>query len=370
MASRPRIGPSISPRAPASWRKRQSGGGGGIDWRSAFRLAIALGVVFAILLSASHIIRPLILLIAGISIAQAFSPIVNYCERWMNRTLVILLIYLGLLLVLGGALWWIFPRLVAQAQGFVDAGPSLIERVRGYAEDWGLTDNEQLIDIGIGQLERVGAALAGLPLTIASGALDVFLIIAISLYWLLAAPTLMRFALSLAPERKHDETESVLVEMGQTMGGYVRGQGIVAIIMGILTYAGLTIIGVQYALFLALVAAFLEILPIIGPIIATVPIVLVALLDSPRQAIIVFIFWVVLQQVEAYVLTPNVMHSQADVPPLLVLLAIFTGGAVFGLLGAIVAIPFSGALRVFIIRVIAPAIRGWTGADRRPQKND
>jgi predicted PurR-regulated permease PerM len=335
---------------------------GGIDWRSAFRLAIVLGVVFVLILSFGFIVRPLILLVAGISIAQAFAPLVRYGERWLPRTAAVLLIYLLLLLVLGGVVWVIFPRLVAQAQGFVDAGPAFIERLQGIADDWDLTQNDQLIDIGIGQLERVGAALAGLPLTIASGALDVFLILAISLYWLLATPALLRFALSLAPERHHAETQAVLSEMGQTMGGYVRGQGIVAIIMGVLTYAGLEIIGVQYALFLALVAAFLEILPIIGPIIATVPIVLVALLDSPRQAVIVFIFWVVLQQVEAYVLTPNIMHSQADVPPLLVLLAIFTGGAALGLLGAIVAIPLSGALRVFVLRVVAPAIRDWTGA--------
>jgi predicted PurR-regulated permease PerM len=335
-----------------------------LDWRSALRLAIAFGIVVVAVLALESIIRPLILLIAGISIAQALSPIVAYLQRWLPRGISVLSIYLVLLIAIGIAGWIIVPRLIAQAESFVEAAPALLTEAQRWVDQWDLIENDRLIDIAMSQIDRFGGVLAGAPLVIASGAFDIFLIIAISLYWQLASPKLMTFSLSLFPGSRQDEAKSVLVEMGQTMGGYVRGQGIVAVIMGILTYAGLMIIGVQYALFLALIAALLEILPIIGPIIATVPIVLVALLDSPRQAVIVFVFWVVLQQVEAYILTPNVMHSQADVPPLIVLLAIFTGGAALGLLGAIVAIPFFGALRIFIIRVIAPMVREWSGADR------
>jgi predicted PurR-regulated permease PerM len=113
---------------------------------------------------------------------------------------------------------------------------------------------------------------------------------------------------------------------------------------------------------LALLAGIGAIVPIVGPILATIPIVGIALLTSPTTALAALIFWVVLQQIETYAIMPNIMSKQADIPPLLVLLAVFAGGGIGGILGALIAIPLSGALRVFILRVIAPGIRRWTGA--------
>jgi predicted PurR-regulated permease PerM len=327
-----------------------------IDWKSAARLAVAFGVMIAVLLSFQQIIRPLIILLAAISIAQALSPLVSRLERWLPRTLAVLLIYLAFLLFVGGLGAIVIPRLVDQAQGFVDAAPGFLEAIQDAVNRWDLTQDD-LANIGLTVLERVGLVLVDLPFVIAGAAFDIFLVLAISLYWLLAAPSLMRFFLSLFPESRRENTASVLTEMGQTMGGYIRGQALVSLMVGVTAYVGLLVIGVQFALVLAIFAAVLEILPNIGPIIATVPMVAVAFFDSPQQALIVLIFWVVVQQLEAYVVTPNVLHRQADVPPLLVLLAIFAGGSVYGLVGAVVAIPVAGAFRVLVIRTIAPMVR-------------
>jgi predicted PurR-regulated permease PerM len=115
---------------------------------------------------------------------------------------------------------------------------------------------------------------------------------------------------------------------------------------------------VDYALVLALVAAFGEFLPIL----AAVPAVLVALFDSPVQAVIVAVFYLVLQQIESNIIMPNVMSNQADVPPLLTIVAISAGGTIGGILGALIAIPLAGVLKVMVTQVAAPAIRRWTGA--------
>jgi predicted PurR-regulated permease PerM len=141
------------------------------------------------------------------------------------------------------------------------------------------------------------------------------------------------------------------------MGGYVRGVVIDALIVGLLATAGLWLIGYEYAVVAGLISAIGELFPVIGPVLAAVPIVLVALLDSPRQAIIVLVFYILLQQVEGQILTPLVMKSQTDVPEVLVLFALVSGAAVAGLLGALVAIPAAAAARVIVVDALAPALR-------------
>ncbi len=146
------------------------------------------------------------------------------------------------------------------------------------------------------------------------------------------------------------------------MGGFVRGVVIDAAIIGALVYIGLLVIGVKYTLALALIAGLGEVVPIVGPIVGAIPALLVALLDSPTQALIVAGFFLAVQQIESNIVTPFVMRSQTDIPPILTLLALLVGGALGGIFWALVAIPVAGALRVLVLHLVAPAIRRWTGA--------
>jgi len=329
-------------------------------WGIAF--AVVLAGLFGLLLFA----RPIALLVSGIIIAQALIPIVDRLAGFMKRGIAIAVTYVSLLALVVLISWIIIPALIEQGEDLVERAPDLYERVQNWlAQNDLLNDRittDDLEDQIIGQIGQLGSQLVGLPLTIVSTAFDVLLVIIISIYWILAGPSLRKFALSLFPFERQGKADSVMSEMGQTMGGYVRGIAINASLIFVMAFIGLSIIGVQYALVLALIAGILDIVPIVGPIIATIPIVGVALLDSPTTAIITLIFWIVIQQIESYVLMPYVMQAQAEVPPLLVLLAIFWGGSVGGILGALVAIPVAGALRVFFLRVIAPGIRRWTGA--------
>jgi predicted PurR-regulated permease PerM len=338
----------------------------GINPRAAATWGIAFAVVLAGLFTVFLFARPIALLVAGIIIAQALVPIVDRLSRFMKRGVAIALSYMSLLALVVLISWIIVPALIEQGGDLVERAPDLYER----AQTW-LAQNEllnervttdDLEEQIVGQIGQLGSQLVALPLTIVSTAFDVLLVIIISIYWILAGPSLRKFALSLFPFERQGKADSVLSEMGQTMGGYVRGIAINSSLIFVLAFVGLSIIGVQYALVLALIAGILDIVPIVGPIIATIPIVGVALLDSPTTAIITLIFWIAIQQIESYVLMPYVMQSQAEVPPLLVLLAIFWGGSVGGILGALVAIPVAGALRIFFLRVIAPGIRRWTGA--------
>lgn len=336
-------------------------------WKLLALVSLALVLTFGLLQFIWMIARPLAILFGAVVIAEAMMPAVNRLERIMPRVVATLLSYAVLVGVFVGIGWIIFPPLVTQAQDVVDRLPELIEDGRDIVNRWDPVGGGQLEQFITGQAQGGAGALANIPLTIVSSVVEVFLVFVMSIYWVVAAPNMRRFFLSLFPEHKRPGAEDVLGEMSAAVGGYVRGTALDAVIVGSIVYVGLLIIGVPYPLVLALLAALGEFVPIIGPFLAGAPAVLIALLESPVQALIVFIFYIVLQQFESNVLLPLIMNSQAHVPPLLVLFAIFVGGSIASILGALIAIPLSGALRVFVLRVVAPAIRSWSGAPPEPE---
>lgn len=321
--------------------------------------AVTLALTLALLWLGWLLSRPIALLVAAIILANALEPVADSLARRMPRTYAIAAIYVALfaLIVVAGAL--VVPSISDQAAEVGRNLPSLIERGQGLVARWGPLAGG--VSGSAGQSVLGGGWIASVPLAIVSSALEVVVVVFLSLYWLLALPTLRAFVLSLAPSDRADELRSVLREVGQTMGGYVRGVLIEALLIGTIVFIGMQVIGVEYPLVLAVLSAVGEFVPYVGPIVAAIPAVLLALLDSPSQALVVIAFYVVLQIVEGYVLFSLVVGSQSEIPPLLIIVGLLAGGAVGGVLGALVAIPLAGALRVVVLRLVAPAIRRRTG---------
>lgn len=328
--------------------------------------ALAAGLVFGIglLFSIQLLARPLALLIIAIAIATSMAPLVQKLTLRFHlpRPLAASLVFLLVILFFAGVGSLLVPGLVAQATALVERIPNLIDLVSDSLEQWNIIDPSQLVDTLVTQVGSFSANLVTLPFRIFSSLFDILLILFIALYWLILMPSMRAFFLSLFPERRRMRVGSVLADMGQAMGGYVRGSLINAVIVGLLTFLGLLVIGVDYAGVLGLLAGLLEVIPIIGPLIAGVVIVAFALLESPTIALIAAVYMLVMQQVESNVLVPNIMRREAEVSPLLVLFAVYVGGTLGGLTWALASIPLVAALSVFFVQVIAPAIRRNTGA--------
>lgn len=334
-------------------------------WRS-FRVAIdgtrfltnAAALLLAALVLGAFVLlwRPLALLFLAIVIAESLRPVVQRLERRIPRTLAIVSVYAFILLLGAGALWYLSPLMLEQAQDLVDRVPRLVEQGQEQLDELEVapSQRDRLLDAA-GSL--VSGSVANLPALIASSVVDVLAVVFLSIYWLISSTATGRFFCSLLPPDRRDGVSSVVEEAGQMMGGYVRGVVIDALIVGALTTAGLWVIGFEYAVVAGLITAFGELFPVIGPVLAAVPIVAVAAVDSPRMAVMVLIFYVVIQQVEGQILTPVIMKRQTDVPEVLVLFSLVAGGAVAGFLGALVAIPLAAAARVVVVRGLAPAIQ-------------
>lgn len=333
-------------------------------WLLTTAIAIALVLGMGALEAIRLLALPLAILIAAVTLAAALDPVVAWLENRMPRLLAIILTYLVVLILLGALIWAVIPSLAGQVQDLGSRLPDLTERARVFIERWsGNLPGDSFRNTLFSQLSGLGPTLLRLPLTVTSVLSGILLVLFISFYMLRESSRMQGFILSLFPDHRRDRVNEVIVAMGQAMGGYFRGVVINGVIVGIITFVGLLIIGVDFALVFGALAGILELVPIAGPIIATLIVFGLTLLQSPGQAVAALIFMVILQQVENNVLVPLIMRSQTDVSPLLTILAIFAGGAIGGLLGALTAIPIAAALRVLVREVIAPAIRRQTGAE-------
>lgn len=305
----------------------------------------------------------LALLFAAIVVGEAVTPLVDRLSRWMPRGLVVLLLYLALVALLALAIWFIAPRIVEQGQQLISDLPSSSEEAEESLAEIGVDTDADIWTTVQDNIGRFTTVLVSIPIRVVSSVAEIVLISFMSAYWLVARDPLRSFLTSLVPDEKKPGMNRVMTSMSATVGGYVRGVGIGAVIVGVGAYIGLAVLGVQFAAILAVLAAFGEVIPIVGPIVTAIPAIVVAFLDSPTLALLVAIYYLVLQQVESNLIVPNVMSSQADIPPILVIAAISAGGGIGGILGAVIAIPLVGIIRVLILQIAAPGIRNWTGAE-------
>ncbi len=334
-----------------------------LDWKAIITLALALLLGLGTWELIGIISKPIALLIAGITIAEALKPIVEWISRWMSRNLAIVIVYLALLILVVAIGWFVIPSMVDQSIEFLNRVPDLLNNLQNRIGGFGGISTQNLIDNLSSQAASSATSLASVPFTLAQGILDVLLIIFMSVYWLIAAPSLKNFFLSLLSNDARNKTSGVLDEMGNAMGGYIRGVVIDSVIMGALAAVGLYFIGVDYPIVLGVLTMLGELVPVIGPIVVAIPIIGIAALQSYTTAILALVLYVALEQLEGHILTPNIMRSQTHVSQIVVIFALAAGAAIGGILWALVAIPLAGAIRVLIIRVIAPWLREWSSED-------
>lgn len=327
-------------------------------WRAGLALATALVLVTVLALSAWFFARPLALIFMGLVLASALAPPVQRLQAWMPRPLAIALVYLLLAVIGGGLVWLIVPRLLGEVGTLTERLPALLGQAETWLAERGLPPG--MIPLRETVLDRLDAIRNGELLsagTAVSGVYELIFAFAISIYWLLVLPRLHRFILELMPARRQEAAETTIGALSIATGGYVRGVVLQIFVIALIVYAGLAIIGVNYALVLALLAGLLEAVPTLGSWTSSALIVLFALSQSLTLGLLALAFVAVVQLLEGMVLTPLIIGSQARIPALLVLAALIVGASSGGLLGALVAVPLVGALRVLVLQVALKGMR-------------
>jgi putative heme transporter len=335
---------------------------GRLGWSATLPLAVAIALGIGALAIIRFIARPLGLLIVAIALAEAMAPLVMRLQRRMRRGLAITVVVLALAIVVSLIGWIIIPTVVAQGTALVARAPAMLADVEGWLQHADASTHGTISRLVTTVATSVTQYVVTLPRQLVAMLTDLLVILFLALYWLAGAAGFARFVGSLVPLSRRDTSAKVLHDMGQAMGGYVRGAAINAVIMAVLSGIGLAIIGVDYPIVLGVITGLGEPFPYVGPTAAAVPVVLVALVESPTKALIALGLYCFLQEFEGHVLTPNIMQRQTSMPQTVVILAIVIGATLGGLLGIIAAIPSAAALRILTLEVIAPAIRRATGA--------
>jgi len=338
--------------------------------RTAAAGAVAIAGGLAIVAFFWLLARPLALLGLAIAVAAALDPEVELLARKLPRALAVVIVYLVVLAIFSVIGWVVFPPLISQFQQVIANLPAIIKDAQAWFSHFGQISFNSLLNMLTSQLGSASSTLIQLPIGILDSLFEILVIVFVSLYGLIQAPSIGRFFSSLFPSEKGKLVEGVMRHMGRAMGGYIRGVLINGAIIGLLMYLGLLLLGVHYPLVLGLMAGVFELIPVIGPIFAGIIIVLVSLSQSFTLAVWVLIYAIAMEQLEGHILVPNIMRTQTDVSPTVTILALFAGGVLGGLLGALVAIPVAAAMHVLVLEVIAPAIRRRTGAlDLGEQEN-
>lgn len=170
----------------------------------------------------------------------------------------------------------------------------------------------------------------------------------LTFFWTLEEGRIKRGALLLVPIQKRDNARQLVQEIEQKVSGYLMGQGLLVLIIGTLAFVAYTLIGLPNALLLAIFAGLFEAVPIIGPFLGAVPALAIALSISPATAIWVIIATAIIQQLENSLLVPRVMDRTIGVRPLVTLMALLAFGSLFGILGALIAIPLAAVIQLLI----------------------
>ena len=351
------------------WAERRPSLGDGIAaipighlWRWSLVVASALMLVFGLFLLVWKMAGPLEMLLFAIVIAESLSPVIGWLTRWIPRSLAIVVVYIGLIVLIAGTVWLIFPPVIVQMTQGAGQTPDLIHHFQDViTRKTGLSDAQ--LTTGLTQvLSRFSGTLSTLPLRIATDVFNISIVYFLSIYWLFVTPSLKRFIMSLARPDQQPHVERVFRDMGHAMGGYVRGSVLSGLITGTLAFVGLTLIHVNYPLALGFLTFLGELIPVVGIIAVGALVVIVAAIQSLTYALFALAVFTIIIFLESHLIAPNIMRSQTTVSQVMVLFALIAGAAVGGILGALVAIPLSGAIRVLVIEVLAPGFRRWSGA--------
>lgn len=280
-----------------------------------------------------------ILLMVFIStiLMSAFKPLVDQLEKFkIPRTIGILIIYALLWGMLGLGLAGIISPLVDQTGKLLQLLPKALGSLQifnGYQQEI----SQQLLS----QIGSLPQNILHLLVGFFSNILNVFTTLVITFYLLLERQNLDKYLRVIFEDNQPEKILTMIAKMESRLGGWVRGELVLMLAVGAMTYLGLSLLNVKIALPLAILAALLEVVPNIGPTVSAVPAVLVALTINPIVAASTVALYLVVQILENHFLVPNIMRKAVGVNPLVSILGLMVGFRLAGPAGAVLAIPLA-----------------------------
>lgn len=285
-----------------------------------------------------------VIVLISLILAAAFQPLVKGWSKIFGRTFSVILLLLIFIALVVGFVYLVIPPLANQSVEIIKRTPDFVDRFKH------ITAGFPYLETGLSSAIQNLSGITGNIISITAnffGALVGFVtVIILMLYFLLDEKFFTNLGQNVIAENKAEQFFAVVKKISTKVGSWLRGQLLLSLVIGVMTFIGLKIIGIPFATMLAVLSGIFEIIPIAGPVISGIIAALVALTISPIAALIVLLFYVVVQQVENNLLVPKIMERAVGLPPAIIIVAILIGGKLYGILGALLAVPILAILYV------------------------
>ena len=322
-------------------------------------LLVALGWVMARMSSA------IIPFAIGLLVVMLLRRPVDWLAARMNRTVAVIVCYLVVIVTFVIGLTFIVPPVYSQIVAFANALPGYVQEAYrlwdtmvvhpqaggtpGWLQTVVLALKDQLVASAASWSTAIASGALSTGGSIASGAFDFVLAMVIGFFALVDLPRLRTELHSLAPVSWRDDIAHFAATLSRVLGGWLKGTMIQSAVVAAIAAIGLTIAGVPYALALGVLAGVLNIIPYIGPAIALLLALAAGLFVSPGTAVWAVVAVIAAQQVDALYLAPRILGKQVDLHPLLVMFAILTGAALFGVAGMVISVPVLAVAKAMFV---------------------
>ncbi len=346
---------------------------GGKDSLFALVLLLLIGIIIYVYDKISFVFYPIVVIFSTIAppIILAFiayyllNPIVNLLERIrIKRIWGIIIIILGLSGVLTGIILLTAPAIEAQVIDLIANFPAYLQQMgvgittwlqnsflgpyyeEGY--NWIVSNFNDIPGIIGGYVVNAFQGVRNLATTVTNVVVTIVTFPFILFFLLKDGSRFKKYSLNLLPPKFRKDADQILKNMDTQVGSYIQGQIIVATCIGLLLFIGYLIIGLDYAITLAIIAAVTSVIPYLGPMIAIIPAIIIALVESPFMLVKLAIVWAAVQFLEGNLISPNIMGRTMKIHPLTIIVVLLIAGNLFGIIGVILGIPGYAILKVFV----------------------
>lgn len=313
-------------------------------------------ILFALAIWFLWFVREIVaIFVVAIMFASLIDPFADwFSKRRIPRGLAVLAVYTILAGIASVVLILLIPIIIEQSGQLVsklgvsyqDITDSL-GQFRAFSESHGLADSVQ--DTINGFQQGISSSFSSVFSTVKGffGSIAAMLIVFVLTFYMVSEEDSMRkYFKNFAPVEYQPYIAQLLTRMQQKIGAWLRGQLILGFVVGVAVYIGLKLLGVEYALLLALIAGLFEIIPYVGPIFSLIPTAIIGFAQSPILGIAVVILYLIIQQIENNILVPKIMQKATGLNPIFSILALLIGVKVAGFAGAILAIPIATMIAV------------------------
>ena len=317
-----------------------------ISTTSIIKIVLAILLVWFL-----YVIRDiLVLFFIVLVIVASLAPLVNRMSRYIPRVLAVIIltiIFFGVLVAIG---FVIVPPIIIQLKTLAINLPIIISKLGPvYQSIQHSIGNYQegLFNLS-SQLGKISSGLYSTTLGFVSGIVAVVTILVLAFYMLLEQDAIKNFLHQTVPGERKEKIFEITKKIGQKMGGWLRGQALLMLIVGVADSIALVSLGIPYALTLAVWGGITEVIPYIGPWLGLAPALIIAFTISSLKGLLILIAYVIIQQLESQFLVPKILGKAVGLSPVIIILALLIGAKLMGILGVIIAVPVAAAIAVLI----------------------